>query len=212
MAGLALGYLFTTGSWHKSELSYEDTKGVTWDTAFKKVATVDSTSKRFLDQDRNQKELLDKLNLLSNELFEDRREMYVDHIESKFVKDIKKWIDFIHPVHQRMRIDFNKEAAKESAADGAEAEPEVEVTDAEGAEPTSGWVIEVKAHHFHNSDKAVVDVFAGKQFVRKTLIKNLLTKRDVTLPDHPGLEFTYSDLGVSHPTIVWVSEAPKKYR
>ena len=254
MAGLALGYLFTTGSWHKSELSYEDTKGVTWDTAFKKVATVDSTSKRFLDQDRNQKELLDKLNLLSNELtsaseqkaswlefqtalsqafptdprieklkaegvtkvdpkkieFEDRREMYVDHIESKFVKDIKKWIDFIHPVHQRMRIDFNKEAAKESAADGAEAEPEVEVTDAEGAEPTSGWVIEVKAHHFHNSDKAVVDVFAGKQFVRKTLIKNLLTKRDVTLPDHPGLEFTYSDLGVSHPTIVWVSEAPKK--
>ena len=51
---------------------------------------------------------------------------------------------------------------------------------------------------------------AGKQFVRKTLVKNLLTKRDVTLPDHPGKDFTYSDLGISHPTIVWVSEAPVK--
>lgn len=256
MAGLALGYLFTTGSWHKSELDYEDSAGVTWNTAFNKLETVDSTSKRFLDQDRNQKELLDKLNLLSNELtsaseqkaswlefqtalsqafptdprieklkaegvakvdpkkipFEDRREMYVDHIESKFVKDIKKWIDFIHPIHKRMRIDFSEEAAKEPTADGAEPEvqPEAEVTNEEGAEPTSGWVIEVKAHHFHNSDSKIVEVIAGKQFVRKTLIKNLLTKRNVTLPDHPDLEFTYSDLGVSHPTIVWVSEAPVK--
>ena len=111
-----------------------------------------------------------------------------------------------------MRIDFNEEAAKEAVADGAEPEvqPEAEVTNEEGAEPTSGWVIEVKAHHFHNSDNAMVDVMAGKQFVRKTLVKNLLTKRNVTLPDHPGLEFTYSDLGVSHPTIVWVSEAPVK--
>jgi len=50
----------------------------------------------------------------------------------------------------------------------------------------------------------------GKQFVQKTLIKNLLTKRDVTLPDHPDLDFTYSDIGVSHPTIVWVSAAPVK--
>ena len=256
MAGLALGYLFTTGSWHKSELNYEDTAGVTWDKAFKEVSAIDSTSKRFLDEDRGKKEVLDKLNLLSKELtsaseqkaswlefqtalsqafptdpeieklkaagvtkvdpkkinFEDRKEMYVDHIESKFVKDIKKWIDFIHPVHKRMRIDFNEEAAKEAVADGAEPEvqPEAEVTNEEGAEPTSGWVIEVKAHHFHNSDNAMVDVMAGKQFVRKTLVKNLLTKRNVTLPDHPGLEFTYSDLGVSHPTIVWVSEAPVK--
>ena len=55
-------------------------------------------------------------------------------------------------------------------------------------------------------------MMTGKQFVQKTLIKNLLTKRDVTLPDHPGLEFTYSDLGVSHPTIVWVSKAPVKHK
>ena len=256
MAGLALGYLFTTGSWHQSELTFADKEGVTWDTAFKKVTTTDSSSKRFLADDLAQKEVLDKLNILSNELtsaseqkaswlefqtalsqafptdprieekkaegatkvdpkkipFEDRKEMYVDHIESKFVKDIKKWIDFIHPVHQRMRIDFSKEAAKEPVADGEEAEvqAEVEVEDEQGAEPTSGWVIQIKAHHFHNSDKAFVDVMAGKQFVRKTLVKNLLTKRDVTLPDHPGKDFTYSDLGISHPTIVWVSEAPVK--
>ena len=254
MAGLALGYLFTTANWHRSELAFEDDKGVSWKEAFDNVTNAKTTSARFLKEDKEQKAILDKLNMLSNELtsaseqkaswlefqtalsqafptdpeieklkaegatkvdpkkipFEDRREMYVDHVESKFVKDIKKWIDFIHPVHKKMRIDFNEEAAKEPAAEGAEAPPETEVADEAGAEPTSGWVIEVKAHHFHNSDDKRVDLMIGKQFVRKTLIKNLLTKRDVTLPDHPGLDFTYSDLGVSHPTIVWVSEAPKK--
>jgi len=254
MAGLALGYLFTTANWHKSVLTYEDAEGVTYETAFGKVSSVKATSVDFLKKDKEKKVVLDKLNMLSNELtsaseqkaswlefqtalsqafptdpeieklkaegatkvdpqkirFEDRKEMYVDHIESKFVKDIKKWIDFIHPVHKRMRIDFNEEAAKEAAAEGTETPPETEVPDEAGAKPTSGWVIEVKAHHFHNSDAQRVKVMIGKQFVQKTLIKNLLTKRDVTLPDHPDLDFTYADIGVSHPTIVWVSAAPVK--
>ena len=257
MAGLALGYLFTTSSWYNAEPTYQDSAGVSWDEAMKKVASTDSTSKRFLNDDMAQKELLGKLNALSKELtsaseqkaswlefqfalsqafpvdprikelkekgvskvdpkkipFRDREDMYVDYIESKFVKDIKKWQDFIEPFHQKMRIDFTEEVSKE--IDAANGEGDNATNDAvadSDAEPTSGWVIEVKAHHFHNSTNAMRNLKAGKQYVLHTLIEALLSKNDVQLPDHPGLDFTYSDLGVSHPTISWVSQSIKKDR
>ena len=156
MAGLALGYLFTTGSWHKSEETYEDSTGVSWKKSYDKVDSTERISGNFLREDKEQKQTLDKLNLLSKELtsaseqkaswlelqvalsqafpkdeaieklkaegenkmdpqkvkFADREEMYVDYIESKFVKDIKKWQDFIKPFNEKMRIDFSKEVAK----------------------------------------------------------------------------------------------------
>ncbi len=254
MAGLALGYLFTTAGWHKSELEFQDSAGVSWASAIQKVTSADSTSKRFLTEDSEQKKVLDKLNALSRELtsaseqkaswlefqfalsqafptdpridelkakgvpkvdpkeipFRDRKEMYVDHIESKFVKDIQKWIDFIEPFHQKMRLDFAEEISK-TPVDGSTGNENSSAAGdlAAGTEatPTSGWVIEVKAHHFHNSDKAMQNLRAGKQYVLHSLIENLLSKNDVILPDHPGLKFTYSDLGVSHPTISWVSQS-----
>ena len=251
MAGLALGYLFTTGSWYKSVDEFEDNDGVTWTTAYDKVTRTDATSRGYLEADLAQKVSLDNLNALSKELtsaseqkaswlelqvalseafpkdkriedlkaegglkvdpqkikFADRDEMYVDHIESKFVKDIKKWQDFIKPTHEKMRLDFAKEVAKAPAAEGiAEEVVANDDVESEGSEPTSGWVIEIKAHHFHNSDKSMQELRAGKQYVLKTLIEELLTKRDVSLPDHKGLDFTYSDLGISYPTISWVSQ------
>ena len=251
MAGLALGFLFTTGSWYKSEANFEDDKGVTWDKAYQKVATTDQTSRAFIQEDLEQKKTLDKLNALSKELtsaseqkaswlefqfalsqafpvderieklknegvekvdpkvipFADRKEMYVDHIESKFVKDIKKWQDFIKPFHEKMRIDFAKEVARASVVEAVPAEVANVDSSGEPVEPTSGWVIEVKAHHFHNSDSSMKSLTAGKQYVLKSLIENLLAKRDVKLPDHPDLDFTYSDLGISYPTISWVSQS-----
>ena len=145
--------------------------------------------------------------------FRDREDMYVDYIESKFVKDIKKWQDFIEPFHQKMRIDFTEEVSKEiDAANGEDDNATNDAVADSDAEPTSGWVIEVKAHHFHNSTNAMRNLKAGKQYVLHTLIEALLSKNDVQLPDHPGLDFTYSDLGVSHPTISWVSQSIKKDR
>ena len=251
MAGLALGYLFTTGSWYKSVDEFADADGVTWKKAYDLADRTDATSRGYLADDLAQKVTLDKLNALSKELtsaseqkaswlelqvalsqafptdpridklieegvrkidpqkipFADREEMYVDHIESKFVKDIKKWQDFIKPFHEKMRLDFAKEVAKAPVAEGVAEEAAANEEPVDGAEPTSGWVIEIKAHHFHNSDEAMQDLRAGKQFVFQTLIENLLRKRNVKLPDHEGLDFTYSDLGISFPTISWVSQA-----
>ena len=254
MAGLALGLLFTTGSWFKSEETFEDPSGMTWASAESKVKRTDASSRAFIAEDLEQKKTLDKLNALSKELtsaseentswlefqfalsqafptdkrikeakdkgvekvdpkdipFEDREEMYIDYIESKFVKDIKRWQDFIKPFHEKMRIDFAKQVAQGPAVEKVVEE----VTTADpaapavaGAVPTSGWVIEVKAHHFHNSEASMAATEAGKRYVRQTLIKELLTKRDVKLPDHPNLDFTYSDIGVSFPTISWLSES-----
>ena len=139
--------------------------------------------------------------------FADRREMYVDYIESKFIKDIKKWQAFIKPFHEKMRIDFAKKVAEAPLPEGvAEEAAATSEPDAEGEVPTSGWVIEIKAHHFHNGKDAVKSLNAAKPFVYKTIIENLLRKRNVKLPNHGDLEFTYSDLGISFPTITKVSQ------
>ena len=139
--------------------------------------------------------------------FADRREMYVDYIESKFIKDIKKWQAFIKPFHEKMRIDFAKKVAEAPLPEGvAEEAADTSEPAAEDEVPTSGWVIEIKAHHFHNGKDAVTSLNAAKPFVYKTIIENLLRKRDVKLPNHGDLEFTYSDLGISYPTITKVSQ------
>ena len=257
MAGLALGYLFTTSSWHKSEENFEDVNGVSWKTSISNVKSADATSRAFITDDLEQKKTLDQLNALSKELtsaslrkagwlefqialsqafpkdprivklkdegveqvdpqkipFSDREEMYVDYIESKFEKDIKKWQEWIKPFHEQMQIELPKDVAETVvAADATSEEVSPVSSSGEPAEPTSGWVIEVKAHHFHNSEDAMSKIKAGKNYVLETLIEQLLTKRDVKLPDHGDLDFTYSDLGVSYPTITLVSQAifPKK--
>lgn len=263
MAGLTLGYFFTTSNWHQSREEYEGPSGTTWKTAFNKVTSASSTSASFLSEDAEQKLLLDNLNRMAKELtsaseqkttwlelqaalsqafpkdprieklreegvtkvdpqkipFEDRKELYVDHIESMFVSDIEKWYKFIEPFHKKMRIDFAEEVKKAAASGGVDVDSELGEddsnefggeplgdTDLEESEKTSGWVIEIKGHHFHNSSKALVELKAGKQYVLQTLIEKLLTKEDVKLSFDEDLRFTYSDIGISFPTICWVSK------
>ena len=82
-------------------------------------------------------------------------------------------------------------------------EGEIEVPTMEGElGGQSGWVIEIKGHHFHNSEKALAELNQGKSFLTKTLIDTLLYKTDVFVPTNdPDKEFSYSDLGITFPTI-----------
>lgn len=69
-----------------------------------------------------------------------------------------------------------------------------------------GFVIELTGHHFHNSsDQYSIDLRRdeGEQFVRRTLIKNLLEKT-VKLPDENGelTDVPLSKLGISYPVVV----------
>lgn len=72
-----------------------------------------------------------------------------------------------------------------------------------------GWVIQLVGHHFHNSnpddpDNQVSKTDEGEQFVRRTLIKNLL-EGTVQLPDGPNGELVdvpLTDMGISYPVVV----------
>jgi type IV pilus assembly protein PilM len=78
---------------------------------------------------------------------------------------------------------------------------------ADGAAPAnSGWVIELRGYHFHNSlqDKKLDVGDEGEKFVRNTLIKNLELGK-VKLPDGPDgklIEVPISDLGIKYPVVV----------
>lgn len=149
--------------------------------------------------------------------FEDREELYVDHIESMFVSDIDKWYKFIEPFHKKMRIDFAEEVKKAAEAGVSDIDSSVVGSDSDfgdadadlgdlDSDKASGWVIEIKGHHFHNSSEALVALKAGKQYVLQTLIENLLNKENVKLAFENDLRFSYSDIGISFPTICWVSK------
>ena len=145
--------------------------------------------------------------------FEDREELYVDHIESVYYKDLQEWFANVGPIHERMFMiqDDELEAAKAAGADvqddeSLEDDGDLD-DDAEGAfSEVPGWVIEIQGHHFHNSSEKLKELNAGKAYLVETLIKNLKSKTpNVKLPfsDEP---FTYEDVGISYPTVTVTSE------
>ena len=175
--------------------------------------------------------------------FQDRKELYVDHIESVYFDDITAFESTIKKFYDRMCTDFEAEVKK--ALEGGEDleadagvdsfaanEPQLQLGLGKGlgkgkgfgsiaatassvadAPTDGGWVIEIKGHHFNNSPDEVAKLNAQKIYIMKTLIYNLRFKDDVQIPGLPG-KFTYSDLGISYPTIVRASATarPKKIR
>ena len=151
--------------------------------------------------------------------FEDREELYVDHVESVYYKNLQEWFAGVGPIHERM-ISISDE---ELAAKAGGADVSAEVGDAAGDAAgdangeaagaftdVSGWVIEIQGHHFHNSDEMLKELDAGKSYLVRTLIKNLMSKiPNVTLPFSQE-NFTYEDIGISYPTVTVTSEIETK--
>ncbi|EAQ82485.1 fimbrial assembly protein PilM [Blastopirellula marina] len=101
--------------------------------------------------------------------------------------------------------------AEISEAEGEEAMAEVdengEVVDELAGPTESGWVIQLKGKHYHNSTNARQN--SGPQYVRNTLIHQLDTGT-IMLDDGSGqmVEITMKELGISHPVIV-LDSVPK---
>ncbi|TWT33257.1 pilus assembly protein PilM [Blastopirellula retiformator] len=100
------------------------------------------------------------------------------------------------------------DASMEEEITPAEGEEAMEMVDENGeivdalAGPTeSGWVIQLKGKHFHNSTKARQN--SGPQYVRNTLIHQL-ESGSIMLDDGSGqmIEVSMKELGISHPVIV----------
>jgi type IV pilus assembly protein PilM len=149
--------------------------------------------------------------------FEDRQEIYIDHIESVFHEDLSTWVSTIKPVFEK-QFSITEEEMDEAQNAGVDADSVDVDVDSDGADgdggltETPGWVIEIRAHHFHNSSESMAQFNAGKRFVVNTLINNLLNKDDVELPagDDPDRMFKYSDLGILYPTITRVTDFKDK--
>jgi type IV pilus assembly protein PilM len=95
-------------------------------------------------------------------------------------------------------------AAAAPPADGAAAPPPAAgnggLLDASG---NAGWIIMIRAHHYHNDDK---DQNSGAEYVRGTLLKELREKDDLKLADvddkgNPVLIST-KQLGIDSPVMV----------
>ncbi len=149
--------------------------------------------------------------------FKDRKELYIDHVESVYYQDLSVWDKQIDPIFKNMIL-VDEPILKEMLRKSSEAiqtDVAAEAT-AEGEAPTgasifegkSGWVIEIRAHHFHNSDAQVMALMSDKTFVLKEFIQKLIAKQDVKLPMPNGSEelFSFADIGIFKPTITKASQ------
>lgn len=140
--------------------------------------------------------------------FEDRKELYLDHIETKYYKDVGEWLATVKPIHDTMFESTQEEISAlfkpiKQAAQEADEETAAELTG-------SGWIIEIKAHHFHNSDQQVLKRNADKPYVMQTLMTSLIDGT-VEFPGNPdvvagGGEYKFQDFGIYYPTLVTSTE------
>ena len=151
--------------------------------------------------------------------FSDRKELYIDHIESAFFKDVGEWRTRAKPIYdnqaqesQEVLLQRLTEAGGVTASPVVDAAAETPVA-AEGVvAENSGWVIEIKGHHFHNSVEALQQSVSDKAYLYRFFVLELLTKEDVVIPtmSDPDNKFSYEDIGISLPTIVQSSGRIKK--
>jgi type IV pilus assembly protein PilM len=90
-------------------------------------------------------------------------------------------------------------AAAASSEEAVTAETEDAVTGPTGP----GWVIQLRGHHFHNEPRH--KPLEGAQFLRSTLVKNLMSrdvKVAVSAGPLAGQQVSVSELGISFPVIV----------
>ena len=140
--------------------------------------------------------------------FEDRKELYLDHIETKYYKDVGEWLTTVKPIHDTMFESTQEEitALLKPIKQAAEEAAQQTATELNGP----GWIIEIKAHHFHNSNQQVLKRNSDKTYLMKTLMTSLIDGT-VEFPGNPdnvagGGEYKFQDFGVYYPTLVTSSE------
>ncbi len=149
----------------------------------------------------------------------DRNEIHVDSIEWEYFPDLALWYTDIQELWQQENPTTASAPADPNAAPAdvaaAPATPPMDASapPAEGAPAATdgavsgaavsgpGWVIQIKAHHYHNSEPN--NQIA--QYVRNTLITNL---KESTI-ELPHGQFTVKELGIGYPVMINKDTAKK---
>ena len=161
----------------------------------------------------------------------DRQELHIDRMDCQFSPDLAVWFGDLKTQWAETHI------AEDAAAERKGAQPpEGADKPADGEQPTvtpdppageaaaggetadgdtktavtgptgPGWIIELRGHHFHNEPRH--KPLEGAQFLRSTLVKNLMdSDAKVTVSAGPlaGQQVSVSELGIGFPIIVMSS-------
>jgi type IV pilus assembly protein PilM len=162
----------------------------------------------------------------------DRNELHIDRLDCEYFPDVGTWFEGIKQQWSETHIaddtaPEDKPAAasgqpqeQPATADGAPAAdaqpPDAPAADAQPADAPAtdaiaemtgpkgpGWVVEMRGYHYHN--EARHKPTEGAQFVRSTIVKNLLgkgAKVRVTAGPLAGEEVDVTALGIGFPVIV----------
>ncbi|MGW8257651.1 MAG: type IV pilus assembly protein PilM [Thermoguttaceae bacterium] len=144
--------------------------------------------------------------------------LHIENLECQYCDDVSSWFSKVAQSYQGP--DVAAGAAGDSSASG-EAAPApalpaqrtefvapAATTDTQGAAESNfkgpsgpGWIVKLEGYHYHNSKQR--GEIIGAQYLRDTLINNLLNAR-VELPDVDGkiVPVTMEDLGITYPVIV----------
>lgn len=171
--------------------------------------------------------------------FEDRETIYLQYIESHFTKSVEQQLNKLEKFYQ---VQFSRTGEEEeeaspdkgksdadNAADGADSGEESNAPPpAAGATPQPtdsavsvkakpnltgpGWVIEIKGHHYHNSNDSMMKKDSRRAFLRRTLLKSL-DEGTVTLPGEEnavqgGGTYKLTDFGLYYPTLIDEANTP----
>jgi type IV pilus assembly protein PilM len=144
--------------------------------------------------------------------YEDREELYIDHIDTVYYEDLATWFSGPVKAIYESQKQVTVEDLERSGDEATEADAETTEDTDNPVSGKPGWVIEIRGHHFHNSQKQIEKKLSGQSFLKESFIKNLVTKEDVKLPvpGDPDATFSYSDIGIYFPTITYTMDPVEK--
>ncbi|MFM7740939.1 MAG: hypothetical protein ACKO9H_16185, partial [Planctomycetota bacterium] len=166
----------------------------------------------------------------ANEIpYESRTILYIDELETIFDGDIETWQKEIKPIYDAQFETSLEKLAESSASAPVQAPTRVAAPPAtpgassfvqqanQAAQPAvvnkTGYRVELKGHHYHNSEEDEVVGNSGKSFLLRTLIDKLVNG-EMELPgseEEGGGKFKFSDFGILSPSIVRRSGMPEDY-
>ena len=150
-----------------------------------------------------------------------RREIHVDSLDMQFFPDLTTWFTSVLGTWAETQANAERQkpeaagageaanAGDAAAADAVPADPTADPAAAGAAGPTGpGWVVQITGHHFHNQEQGN----EGEQFVRSTIVRNLLGEGDQVLVSagvKSGETVSVADLGIGFPVLVFSSPIRK---
>ncbi len=152
--------------------------------------------------------------------FIDRKELYVDSIETKYFDNLRDWHGTIQPIYDyqfdmvgldSVQLQASVYALRQKDLSSSTAPPKPAAAPAAGKPAVispaellagPGWVVEIRGYHFNNSTDALDKFEAQEAFVIKSFLNNIVTGT-VNLESE---DFAYSDIGVFYPTLIQFTE------